>query len=339
MVETKEQQFLLLQAQEILSMWPLAPVSVAMRDRDMVVATETGERLLKEYTQGVEQGFRCHMAMEYCIERGFYLIPRHILNKDGKPLTVYGNHCYALQDIWPAKPIQWQKNRDLYLLGEAMGEVHYAMMGFHQAYLEQPSVTWLQAAMDMAQLWLSGKSCIPSAYQGEWERLCFVMAKQIETLGRQESLLLQISAAMPFVHNGFCSGEIFILPQGKLWVGGWEHWSGGNSLMDLCAVLHKIAWQRNWDVKAMEAFLTGYRLKGICHTGIVEVICAWASLPFAAVERLRQDPHREEGAAFSGWQSIFALQKKKEKTYQSITHWAREYWGGGTVLCGSKERP
>lgn len=330
MEEKQAQHAQLRQAQEILQAWPCTPISVAARGEDIVVTTEAGDRLLKKYPQGVHQGFRSHMAVEYCVERGFYLVPRHILNKEQKPLTVFGKDCYGLQDIWQAKPMQWQNNHDLYLLGQTMGQVHDAMMGFHQAYLEQPSVTWLDSAMEMAQIWLQGKEQIPSDLREEWERVCFAMAKQIEILGRQEQILMQVTAAMPFVHNGFCGKEILVLPQGQIWVGGWQNWTGGNSLTDLCAVLHKIAWQRHWDVRAMEAFLTGYRVKGIFYTDMAQVICAWSSLPFAAIDMVRRGQQEEAGATPAvDWNTIFAMQRKKEKIYEQIAVWTRNYWGGG----------
>lgn len=324
MEATAEQKKLLARAQDMLKAWSCSPLSVSPRGEDMILSTQAGSRILKYYPQGVDQGVRCHMAMEYCAKQGFYSLPRHILNRQGKPLTVYGGKCYGLQDIWQAKPLRWQDNQDLFLLGQTMGKVHTAMMGFHQAYLEQPQTNWLTEAVAMAEIWLEGKDQIPIELHQEWERVCFSLSQQIERLGKQEPVLLEVEAAMPFVHNGFTGKEILRLPQGPLWVGGWENWSGGNALADVCAVLHKIAWQRNWDTRAMEAFLAGYRLGGIFRSDMAELICAWCSLPFAALDLLKKP-----ACPLEEWQPIFTLQRKKEQAYSAIATWTKNYWGGG----------
>lgn len=324
---------LLAEAQDILRAWSLVPISVAVKGEDILVTTEAGTRLLKYYPQGIGQGFRCHMAMEYGVKRGFYGLPRHILNRTGKPLTVYGERCYGLADIWTAKPIDWQCNQDIFLLGQAMAQVHTAMSGFHQGYLEQPEKNWLTLAMEMAETWLAGKEQIPAALHGEWERLCLALGRLVETLGQREAVLLEVEAVLPFVHNGFTGKDIFLLPQGEVWVGGWEHWQGGNSLMDLCAVLHKIAWQRNWDSRAMESLLAGYRLKGIFRSDMAEVVSAWASMPFAALDLLArcEETAAENLPCEQEWRPVFALQRKKEQVYAEVAAWARNYWRGGDL--------
>lgn len=324
---------LLTEAQDILRAWSSVPISVGVKGDDILVTTEVGSRLLKYYPQGVNQGFRCHMAMEYSVERGFYSLPRHILNRSGKPLTVYNNRCYGLSDIWLAKPIDWQCNRDIFLLGQTMGQVHSAMAGFHEAYEEQSEKNWLACAMEMAEAWLGGKTQIPESLLAEWERICLTLSKLIEILGEQEAVLLEVEAVMPFVHNGFTGKDIFLLPEGQVWVGGWEHWQGGNSLADLCAVLHKIAWQRNWDPRAMESLFAGYRLKGVFRSDMAAVVCAWSSMPFAALDLLTRrkaeagEPNRE----IEEWRSVFALQRKKEQVYSEVAAWCRNYWRGGDL--------
>lgn len=324
---------LLADAQDILRAWSLVPISVSMKGDDILVTTEVGTRLLKVYPQGVGQGFRCHMAMEYGVERGFYALPRHILNRNGKPLTVYRGQCYGLSDIWAAKPIDWQRNQDIFLLGQAMGQVHTAMAGFHEAYEEQPEGNWLSRAIEMAQTWLSGKEYIPECLHPEWERLCLALGRLVEVLGHQEAVLLEIEAVMPFVHNGFTGKEIYLLPEGGVWVGGWEHWQGGNGLSDLCAVLHKIAWRRNWDQRAMEALFAGYRLKGVFRSDMAAVVCAWASMPFAALDLLARCKEEADSAGrrVEEWQPIFALQQRKEAVYSSVAAWTRNYWRGGDL--------
>ena len=323
---------LLAEAQDILRAWSLVPISVAVKGADILVTTEAGMRLLKYYPQGIRQGLRCHMAMEYGVKRGFYGLPRHILNRNHKPLTVYGERCYGLADIWTAKPIDWQRNQDIFLLGQAMGQVHTAMSGFHQAYLEQPEKNWLTLAMEMAQTWLAGREKIPAALHGEWERLCVSLGRLVEILGQREAVLFEVEAIMPFVHNGFTGKDIFLLPQGEVWVGGWEHWQGGNSLMDLCAALHKIAWQRNWDPRPMEALLAGYRLKGVFRSDMAEAVLAWASMPFAALDLLtRCDAAAEHLPGEQEWRPVFALQRKKEQVYAAVAAWTRNYWRGGDL--------
>lgn len=322
----------LAEAQDILRAWRIAPLSLSGRGNDILVTTETGTRLLKVYPQGISQGFRCHMAMEYSVERGFYALPRHILNRSGKPLTVYGNSCYGLQDIWETKPIDWQNNQDIFRLGQTMGQVHTAMAGFHEAYLEQPEKNWLTRAMEMAETWLTGKEKIPAELMPEWERLCLSLGKLVTRLGEREEVLMEIEAVMPFIHNGFTGKDILLLPGGEVWVGGWEHWQGGNSLADLCAVLHKIAWQRNWDPRAMETLFAGYRLKGVFRSDMAAVVCAWSAMPFAALDLLaRCGKDQANLPSAEEWQPIFALQKKKEQVYGQVADWTRNYWRGGDL--------
>ncbi|MCI8335897.1 MAG: hypothetical protein HFI72_01830 [Peptococcaceae bacterium] len=327
----EQQNQLLAEAQDILRAWTVVPISVGAKGKDILVTTEAGTRLLKYYPQGARQGFRCHMAMEYSIERGFYSLPRHILNRNGKPLTVYEERCYGLADIWAAKPIDWQCNQDIFRLGQAMGQVHTAMAGFHQAYLEQPEKNWLTRAIEMAETWLAGKEKIPVSLHPQWERVCLSLGHLVEILGEQEAVLLEVEAVMPFVHNGFTGKEIFLLPQGEVWVGGWEQWQGGNSLADLCAVLHKIAWQRNWDAKAMEALFAGYRLKGIFRSDMAAVVCAWSAMPFAALDLLARYSEEDRPGTEEEWQPIFNLQLKKEQVYEEIAAWTRNYWRGGDL--------
>ena len=320
----------LAEAQDILRAWRIAPLSLAAKGNDILVTTEAGSRLLKAYPQGVGQGFRCHMAMEYSVERGFYGLPRHILNRSGKPLTVYRDSCYGLQDIWEAKPIDWQNNQDIFRLGQAMGQVHTAMAGFHEAYLEQSEENWLTRAMEMAETWLAGKEKIPKELTPEWERLCLSLGRLVTQLGEREDVLMEIEAVMPFIHNGFTGKDILLLPGGEVWVGGWEHWQGGNSLADLCAVLHKIAWQRNWDPRAMEALLAGYRQKGVFRSDMAAVVCAWSAMPFAALDLLaRCEEDTEQLPSATEWQPIFALQQQKEQVYGQVADWTRNYWRGG----------
>lgn len=316
-------------ARDILGAWSVMPISMGMQGDDLLVTTDAGERLLKAYPQGVSQGARCHMAMEYAVGRGYYTLPRHILNRSGKPLTVYNGGCYGLQDIWRSRPIDWRQNRDIFSLGQAMGQVHTAMAGFHEAYLEQPKKNWLTCAVDMAEAWLAGKESIPTDLWGEWERLCLSMSRLIECLGREEAVLLEVEAVMPFVHHGFCGREVFLLPQGQVWIGGWEHWQGGHSLVDLCSVLHKIAYWRSWDLRAMEALLAGYRLKGIFRSDMAAVVCAWSSMPFAALDVLARCGEDRALPTAAEWQPVFALQRRKEEVYGALAAWAKNYWRGG----------
>ena len=83
----------------------------------------------------------------------------------------------------------------------------------------------------------------------------------------------------------------------------------------------------------MEALLAGYRLKSVFRSDMAAVVCAWASMPFAALDLLARCKAETDGPSqrVEEWQPIFAQQQKKEQVYSGVAAWARNYWRGGDL--------